>query len=227
MFRRRPGEPAANTKPGPALGLALLIENSDLGLECFGSPHELVAEIRSHSLDVTDVLNHPATSIRAKTVFKAAPELKFSGGPNAESVFSLLDAIEGSNLDRIEAVVDRNPRLAGDDDPAAAVPLLAAMEAKNLDAARLLAERKVGVNCSSHLGMTPLHWAAALGLTAIVDILLEAGADSNRRSWFFLTPGELAALNSRRETQRLIAKKGRGSATKIGIDEILSRMTDA
>lgn len=61
--------------------------------------------------------------------------------------------------------------------------------------------------------MTSLHLAAALGAVEIASTLLDAGAESDRQSWFYVTAGELGAINGRDTVVRLIADRDGVDAT--------------
>lgn len=64
----------------------------------------------------------------------------------------------------------------------------------DLDAARLLIARGANVNVVDKLGMTPLLWAANIdfGDSAMIELLLKAGARADARTRDGLTPLELA-----------------------------------
>ena len=66
--------------------------------------------------------------------------------------------------------------------PAGETPLAAAARAGSVDGVKLLLERSVDLNAADTVQKTtPLMWAAVEGHTAVVDLLLKAGADPNRQ----------------------------------------------
>lgn len=72
--------------------------------------------------------------------------------------------------------------------------------------------------------MTPLHWAAVLGAAEMAGTLLDAGAESERKSWFYVTAGELGPINGRDAVVRLIADRDPVDATGFSVDRVLERM---
>lgn len=72
-----------------------------------------------------------------------------------------------------------------------------AAQASNLDEVKRLLADGVDKDARDEKGMTPLHYAAALGHTAIVGALLGAGADQNAKDKDSMTPLGLARESHR------------------------------
>lgn len=190
----------------PLLGYGFEIKNEQLGIQCFGSPHEVMNEVALHGLSFDAFANHPATSIGARKVYKSEPELAFSGGPHAEAILDLMTALDAHDFEAAEKILNRHPELVRDREEAIAVPILGAIVARDVAVVRFLAER-VGLNVASHFGMAPLHWAAVLGDAEITRLLVESGAERTTYSWFLVTPAELALLNGWESIAVMIAEE--------------------
>ncbi|MCY4586920.1 MAG: ankyrin repeat domain-containing protein [Bryobacterales bacterium] len=68
------------------------------------------------------------------------------------------------------------------DNPMAVAPIHSAAAGRNLDIVKLLLDNGACVNARQHGGWTALHAAAMNGDQAMVDALLEAGADAGLKS---------------------------------------------
>jgi hypothetical protein len=208
----------------PILGYALSFTNPTLGVQLFGSPKEILDELHSRKLDLTAIANHPETEMEATEVLKDSPRLSFSGGPHAETMIELLDAIRESDLQKAAAVLERDPAALAAGHSGAAVPLLGAVSARRTEIARLLLRAGARVDEGGEFEMTPLHWAAALGAADLAAVLLGAGADVQRQTWFYVTAGELATINGHDAVARLIADRRDLSLTAFSVDRVLERM---
>jgi len=208
----------------PILGYALSVTNPTLGVQLFGSPKEILDELHSRKLDLTAIANHPETEIEATEVLKDSPRLSFSGGPHAETIIELLDAIRESDLQKAAAVLERDPAALAAGHSGAAVPLLGAVSARRTEIAELLLRAGARIDDGGEFEMTPLHWAAALGAADLAAVLIDAGADVQRQTWFYVTAGELATINGHDAVARLIADRSGLSVTVFSVDRVLERM---
>ena len=79
----------------------------------------------------------------------------------------------------------------------------------DLPMARMMIARGADVNHVDKLGMTPLLWASAIdfGDSAMIELLLQAGARPEARNKEGLTPAELAAAHGNRELADAIGHK--------------------
>jgi Ankyrin repeats (3 copies) len=208
----------------PMIGYAVSLTNRALGLELFGSPQEVLEQLRARGLIAGEVARLRETVLGYKKVLKAHPQMEFSGGPHAEAVLLLLDAIHRSDPTEAASIVADDPALLTDAHDGAYIPLLAAVWAGRLEVVQLLLANDATVDGTTHFGMTPLHWAAAGGYSAIAARLLEAGADAKRVSWFYAMPQDLALLNGRSETARLLAERSRIAPEMFSVEHLLTRL---
>lgn len=208
----------------PFVGYGFEIKNEQLGIQGFGSPREVMNEVALHGLSFDVFADHPATSIGARKVYKSEPELAFSGGPHAEAILELMTALDAHDFEAAENVLAHHSKLAREREESIAVPVLGAIAARDVAVARFLAERRVGLDVASHFGMTPLHWAAAMGVAEITRLLVESGAERTSYSWFLVTPAELALLNGWGSIAAMIAEGLPLGPEKPNARVILGRM---
>jgi ankyrin repeat protein len=103
-------------------------------------------------------------------------------------------------------------------------PLHVAIEAKKVAVARLLIELGADVNAEDYRRTRALHYAAGLGLTTLVEILLTRGADPRAVNTFGATAlheiasggGTAPARDQIRLVRRLIAAGAEVDATENG-----------
>jgi hypothetical protein len=173
------------------------------------------------------LVNDVDTGIKAVEVFKPLPRMEFSGGPHAQTILEVLEAIDVSDAKRVAKELARDPGVLRAEDESGALPLLAAVSSRNSEAVRILLRAGAGVDRSNQLAMTPLHWAAALGEAEIAEALLEGGSDARRLSWFFVMPMELASLNGNSNVERVIKRFDAHETAPFSIKLVLSRMARA
>jgi hypothetical protein len=205
------------------IGYILSIKNEVFGLACSGTPSAVCQELEGKGFDIPSLLEDQDTEILAKK-FYSSPEIRFSGGDFAAVIFELLEAIEASNLGRVEALIKENSRFSREQNPEFAVPLLAAMIEGNSEIVKALASRHVGIDLATTFGMTPLHWASALGRIDLVEVLLEFGSDGSRRSDFYVSPAELAALNGNRECWTFLDRTLGSNSDPVTARDVISRL---
>jgi cytohesin len=102
--------------------------------------------------------------------------------PNGFGVTPLLQASRTGDVGMIEALLKAGAD-AGRTDPESETPLMAAARSGRLEAVRLLLEAGAGANdLDPHQEQTALMWASAEGHADVVEALLRAGADPNRKA---------------------------------------------
>lgn len=84
----------------------------------------------------------------------------------------------------------------------------AAIRSDCKDLVKLLLLQGAKVNQELCHGRRPLHEASRLGRAAMVTLLLEAGAHSDPRSHYGLTPLALAAQGGHHQVVEALLKKG-------------------
>lgn len=219
IWRRRP--------KGPLIGFALDIRNPMFGIRYFGSPHEVLESVRSGQMRLRSLVNHADTDVKSVEVFKESPDVEFSGGSHAEAILEILDCLDHSAIGRLSEVAAREREALVANDDCAALPLLAAVAANSDQAIRILVKNGADVERAGGLGMAPIHWAAALGQATIVSVLLDAGADPDRLSWFFVSACELASMNGHRDMLKRCVRHGKENVVPPSPREILIRMATA
>jgi hypothetical protein len=98
------------------IGYAVSLTNRALGLELFGSPQEVLEQLQARGLIPGEVATRRETVLSYKKVFKAHPQMEFSGGPHAEAVLLLLDAIHRSDPAGAASILADDPALLTDRD---------------------------------------------------------------------------------------------------------------
>lgn len=173
------------------LGFAFSLQNAELGVHLFGSPHEVCGHLAERGLRFGEVFDHASSTVDVGDVLQAQPLLRIHGGPHAEKVMTFLEALETG--DAQGAAMSASVLRSSAD--GVYVPLLAAAAGGQSDRVELLLKLGALPDLRGDLGMSPLHWAAARGHREVASLLVGAGASQTARSWFFLTPAELAAIN--------------------------------
>ncbi|HEX2966474.1 MAG TPA: ankyrin repeat domain-containing protein, partial [Syntrophorhabdaceae bacterium] len=87
--------------------------------------------------------------------------------------------------------------------------LIKALESENFDEARVLIQKRKGINSVTEHGEAPLHIALKKGRFDLVRMLIDAGADVNASSKMIVrTPLAMAADTGDLETVKLLLLKG-------------------
>jgi hypothetical protein len=205
------------------IGWAFQFLCSELELNFFGSPYEIVQRAKQANIELRKAATHPAMRISVKAVQKDGRVGTFSGGPNAAGMMQLLDATATENWDGARQVLGRFPTILIAEDETASVPLCVNSALGQQEAVRFLIANGAAVNRAGAFGMTPLHWAVVHNQAAIARILLDAGADLAMKSWFFLTAANLAHANNNIEVLQLLTP-GNSDASIVRIENILRAM---
>ena len=95
--------------------------------------------------------------------------------------------------------------------PTRVMPLHSAASARNLEAARLLLDHGALVNARQQAGWVPIHAAAQNGDRAMVDLLLQRGADPGLTNDDGKTAAMVAADKGHPEIAALLTKQKTGS----------------
>lgn len=67
---------------------------------------------------------------------------------------------------------------------------------------------ETGIDVLDNNGFTPLHWACHYGQLCSVQVLVECGADVNKRALDMVSPLLLAAAGGHHEIVRLLLTNG-------------------
>lgn len=127
--------------------------------------------------------------------------------------YALPTAVMRGDLTRVEALLDEDPlRIHERGAHDFALLWYPVIGGTSLEMMRLLLARGAEVEQQHFLGTTALHWACLHGLIEMVEMLLEHGADLNRRGRKFDAAGEtplkLAKARDHHEIARLLSQRG-------------------
>jgi hypothetical protein len=156
---------------------------------------------------------------------RAEHEGQREGSPR---VVAAIDAIDAGDVDRLAAMLDADPTLAGEVHRGAWWTLLEAMAQPDVfdridpGIVRLLVERGAKVD-------SPLGLAACFNRVELVRLLLEAGADPAPSPERGLTPLETALYHGSREAAELLAERAISplalwSAAALGRTDLLEQL---
>ncbi len=106
---------------------------------------------------------------------------------------SILAAAAQNDLKKVAALLDGDPELVNAADTKDLTLLHQAARDGNLRLATLLINRGADMDATdAEHRASPLNWAAFFGRTAIVDLLLDAGADPHQKNAHGLIPRQCA-----------------------------------
>ena len=140
---------------------------------------------------IDDLATGSSIDSASKDGFTALHFACFFGQP--EAARSLLE--HGAAVDVVAA------------NPTRVMPLHSAASARNLEAARLLLERRAPVNARQQGGWVPIHAAAHNGDRAMVELLLGHGADSSLANDAGKTAAEVAREKGHAEIVGMLEKR--------------------
>lgn len=193
---------------GSIIGFGFDFSNNRLRLKAVGFPVEILASLDELNLEPHTVASDRDTGITSFAVHQRSPKIEFRGGPHAEAVFDLLEATDTNDVEACATILQRDTTLFTDAHDGSYAPLLNAAAAGNESIATLLLESGAHPDAEGLLGMSPLHWATALGHVSLVEQLLRAGANASILNWSLLSPPELAQLNHHHHIVRVFGHFG-------------------
>jgi ankyrin repeat protein len=145
------------------------------------------------------------TSITNTTVAK--PTTPISPDASAE----IIPAVEDGDLNKVKALLQKNPDLVFSKGKDGETPLLKAVSAGHQDIAELLLANKADVNAKDNSSQTPLHFAAQgddTDDTKMAALLLAKGADIHAKDNDGNTPLLDAASDGNKNMAELLLTKG-------------------
>jgi hypothetical protein len=95
----------------PVIGYAFGLKNSALGLDLFGSPHELVQALAKQGISAKAAAQHIDTEITAQKVLKNPAQLSFSGGDDVPAFMRLLESLTTGDWAELEQLIAHTPSL--------------------------------------------------------------------------------------------------------------------
>jgi hypothetical protein len=205
------------------IGHAFGFKNVSLGFDLFGSPHEILQQLRQRGISPQSAAQHVETEIAAQKVLKDPGQLRFSGGDDAPAFMQLLEAMAKADIADVQRLIAETPSLLQSSIQRTGDLLGLAASDGNTELLQLFLRSGAGVDTQGTLGMTALHWASAAGQPKSAKLLLSEGADRYARSWFLLTPAELASANGHSKLVRVLNGMLR-RAPDIDLSVILKRM---
>jgi ankyrin repeat protein len=127
--------------------------------------------------------------------------------PSIPEIARVCGAAERGELDKVKALVEAKPRLAGASHPAAG-GWTALHVAGTKEVAEYLLAKGADVDATDPNDVTPLHKQAGAGRREVVELLLARGADVNVTAAFAMTPLHYAANSCQPVIVELLLKKG-------------------
>jgi hypothetical protein len=126
------------------------------------------------------------------------------------SAFEIYKAVEEGDLDKVKALLEKNPQLVHSKDENGRTPLICAVSGGNEDLVEFLLSKGSFLD-SKYLngnGGTLLHTAAAKGLKKLCVRLIESDFDVDAKDRYGLTPMHMVALANQKEVAYLLIAKG-------------------
>ena len=118
------------------------------------------------------------------------------------------DAALKGDLERVKALLDKEPHLVNAPGGNGKFPLHWAAQGGHVEIVEFLIERGAVVNSKNVADETPLHYAAALGHSEVVRFLIEKGASLTPKTIFGETPLHYSADFGQYESVQLLIEKG-------------------
>ena len=147
---------------------------------------------------------HPPIPLRT-AVMLVALTLSCLTSSCGRRVGEIHDAAQIGDLDKVKALLNRNPDLvfskSGD---YGETPLHVAALWGHKSVAEYLLMHRADVNAKNNYGVTPLHEAAGNGHVAVAELLLVNKADVNAGSTNGATPLLIAVENNHKDTVELL-----------------------
>ncbi len=203
------------------VGLDVEFQNKILGFDWLGSPREILDEMKKLGLDPQEEAQRLETRIACRRAYKSANSFRFPGGPHAEALMKLLDAVGNGELENAKGIIEVQPAVLTDDYEGAELPLIFSAVMDDVAAVRLLLLYGADANRADNIGMTALHWAAVIEHSRVVSVLLESGARTDILNAYLLEPANLALLNGHRKLSRQL---GRGVSVVEGGELLMQLM---
>jgi ankyrin repeat protein len=114
------------------------------------------------------------------------------------------DAAKSGDVEKVKALLKKNPALASSKDTTGTTPLHLAAGYGHKEVAELLLAHKARVNAKANEGDTPLHLAAFHGHTDVAELLLAGKAKVNAKDKAGLTPLHWASRNAHKDMVALL-----------------------
>jgi len=108
---------------------------------------------------------------------------------------SLHDTVATGDLERVRALLARNPEALESRDGMEKTPVYFAITYDRVDVLKFLIERGADVNVRDKTGLTPLHVATFMSRPACADVLIKAGAGIDAVDDFGDTPLHSGAIH--------------------------------
>jgi ankyrin repeat protein len=142
----------------------------------------------------------------------APPEPQAKPRPQVPpEVFEIISAARGGNLEKVAAMLEKNPALVHAQTAEGETPLLAAFGGLRINEklVEFLIAKGADVNAHGLMRSTPLHSAASRGNAKIARLLLDHDADVNARDILNRTPlTHIYLFRPRREMAELLIARG-------------------
>lgn len=146
-------------------------------------------------------------------MFWLTPSQRMSLKAFSQTANSVTEAIKTGNLSKVKALIATKPDLIFSKDKFGDATLIVAVEYGQTSdwvpaMCEFLISQKADVNAKGVQGMTPLHWAAAVGLKGVAELLVKKNADVNARNDGGETPLGFATDNGHKDVADFLRQHG-------------------
>jgi ankyrin repeat protein len=121
---------------------------------------------------------------------------------------SICEAAEEGDINKVELILEENPRLLNSKDENGATPLHVAAAKGHRNIAELFLARGAKLNAKDHEGCTPLHHAVINNHIPLVELLISENAKINVRDISGYTPLRMAHNTRLKEMIELLKAHG-------------------
>jgi 7,8-dihydropterin-6-yl-methyl-4-(beta-D-ribofuranosyl)aminobenzene 5'-phosphate synthase len=118
------------------------------------------------------------------------------------------DVAEKGDLNKVKALLEKDPRLINEKNDFGGTPLHVAAQAGQLEVVKFLFEKGADLNSKDMYGMTPLHAGVESEKSDVLGFLVARGAAINGKNLWGMTPLHWAALSGLDKSLEFLVENG-------------------